>query len=174
MSQDQATNHRSFYPSTGSISEWFDKRCGFALGIAVSGSSVGGIYWPLIVGKLLQSVGFAYTNRILAAASTPFLVIACILVQERKGSKGHDTHGHKINPSREPAWKSILDCQFITLSVALFFIYMGMLIPFYYIPMYAEEHGLEGSIGNSLLAISYAGSFLGRIGTGWVADKIGR
>lgn len=49
-----------------------------------------------------------------------------------------------------------------------------MMVPFYYIPLYAREHSVSSTMANNLLAISYAASLVGRISTGWVADHIGR
>lgn len=49
-----------------------------------------------------------------------------------------------------------------------------MLVPFYYIPVYAEEQKVPATMANNLLAIGYVGSFIGRIGSGWMADFFGR
>jgi MFS family permease len=167
-------NSFSFYPATGAISEWFNNRRGLALGVAVSGSSVGGIIWPIVLNKLFQTLTDPWVHRIIALISIPLLLVSCILVKERKGVAGHDTAGNQAKPSQTTLSKAILDTRFLFLSTALFFIYCGMLVPFYYIPLYAVELGLDSTTANNLLAIGYAGSFVGRIVTGWFADRIGR
>ena len=164
----------SFYPATGAISEWFNNRRGLALGIAVSGSSVGGILWPIVLTKLFKTLTDPWVHRIIALISIPLLLLSCILVKERKGVAGHDTAGNQAKPSQTTLSKAILDKRFLLLIAALFFIYCGMLVPFYYIPMYAVELGLDSTTANNLLAIGYAGSVVGRIVTGWFADRIGR
>ncbi|KPM42067.1 hypothetical protein AK830_g4504 [Neonectria ditissima] len=166
-------NAMLYYPTAGAIAEWFDKRRGLALGLAISGSSVGGIIWPIVIGRLLNSVGFAWTNRILAFASIPLLGIACTLVQERRGTGGHDIHGRKLtSPPRLS--KEVFQHQFLVLSSALFFVFMGMLIPFNYVGLYALANGLSPMMGNDLLSICYGGSVVGRIMTGWIGDRFGR
>ena len=164
----------SFYPATSAISEWFNKRRALALGMAVSGSSAGGILWPLVVNKLFTVVSEPWVHRINALISIPLLLVACFLVQERKGVAGHDTAGNEIKPSQTSFSKAVLDWRFFFLSIALFFIYCGMLVPFYYIPLYAELHGVSITMSNNLLAIAYSGSVCGRVATGWIADHVGR
>ncbi|KAL6692481.1 major facilitator superfamily domain-containing protein [Trichoderma pleuroticola] len=168
-----------FYPATGAISEWFNHKRGLALGIALSGSSVGGIFWPIIINKLFAVVSAPWVHRIIALISIPVLVAACFLVTERKDAAGHDTEGNRVKPSEKNSSsssirKAVAEGRFFALCLSLFFIYGGMLIPFYYIPLFAIEHGVGANIANNLLAIGYAGSVVGRVGSGWIADRFGR
>ncbi|UKZ77895.1 hypothetical protein TrVFT333_005623 [Trichoderma virens FT-333] len=164
-----------FYPATGAISEWFNHKRGLALGIALSGSSVGGIFWPIIINKLFSVVDAPWVHRIIALISVPILLAACFLVTERKDAAGHDTEGNRVKPSESSSIrKAVAEWRFFTLCLSLFFIYGGMLIPFYYIPLFAIEHGVGSTMANNLLAIGYAGSVVGRVGSGWIADRFGR
>ncbi|KAM6487949.1 major facilitator superfamily domain-containing protein [Trichoderma sp. SZMC 28011] len=172
-----------FYPATGAISEWFNHKRGLALGIALSGSSVGGIFWPIIINKLFTVVSAPWVHRIIALISIPVLLAACFLVTERKDAAGHDTEGNRVKSSEknsvQPSEKSsirkaVVEGRFFALCLSLFFIYGGMLIPFYYIPLFAIEHGVGATMANNLLAIGYAGSVVGRVGSGWIADRFGR
>ncbi|PNP58005.1 hypothetical protein THARTR1_02163 [Trichoderma harzianum] len=168
-----------FYPATGAISEWFNHKRGLALGIALSGSSVGGIFWPIIINKLFAVVSAPWVHRIIALISIPVLVAACFLVTERKDAAGHDTEGNRVKPSEKNSSsssirKAVAEGRFFALCLSLFFIYGGMLIPFYYIPLFAIEHGVGATMANNLLAIGYAGSVVGRVGSGWIADRFGR
>ncbi|KAL7786644.1 major facilitator superfamily domain-containing protein [Trichoderma ceciliae] len=164
----------SFYPATGAISEWFNHKRGLALGIALSGSSVGGIFWPIIINKLFTVVDAPWVHRIIALISVPVLLVACFLVKERKDAAGHDTEGHRVKSSEKSIRKAVFEWRFFALCLSLFFIYGGMLIPFYYIPLFAIEHGVGSTMANNLLAIGYAGSVVGRVGSGWIADRFGR
>ncbi|KAL7938906.1 major facilitator superfamily domain-containing protein [Trichoderma chlorosporum] len=165
-----------FYPATGAISEWFNHKRGLALGIALSGSSVGGIFWPIIINKLFAVVDAPWVHRIIALVSVPVLLAACFLVTERRDAAGHDTEGNRVRPSEKSSGirEAVAERRFFALCLALFFIYGGMLIPFYYIPLFAIEHGVGSTMANSLLAIGYAGSVVGRVGSGWIADRFGR
>lgn len=165
----------SFYPATGAISEWFNHKRGLALGIALSGSSVGGIFWPLIINKLFTVLPAPWVHRIIALISVPILLIACFLVRERSDAAGHDTEGRQTKASSAGSIRhAVFEWRFFALCLSLFFIYGGMLIPFYFIPLFAIQHGVGSTMANSLLAIGYAGSFVGRVGSGWIADRFGR
>ncbi|KAM0248645.1 hypothetical protein ACHAQJ_009387 [Trichoderma viride] len=160
--------------ATGAISEWFNHKRGLALGIALSGSSVGGIFWPIIINKLFTVVDAPWVHRIIALISVPVLLIACFLVKERNDAAGHDTEGHQLKSSEKSIRKAVFEWRFFALCLSLFFIYGGMLIPFYFIPLFAIEHGVGSTMANNLLAIGYAGSVVGRVGSGWIADRFGR
>ncbi|TFB06128.1 putative transporter MCH4 [Trichoderma ghanense] len=181
-----------FYPATGAISEWFNHKRGLALGIALSGSSVGGIFWPIIINKLFASVPAPWVHRIIALISVPILLVSCFLVRERKvapptviiitdteanlngSAADKDKDGTKVETKENGILKAVCERRFGALCLSLFFIYGGMLIPFYYIPLFAIEHGLGATMANNLLAIGYAGSVVGRVGSGWIADRFGR
>lgn len=156
------------------MSEWFDKRRGLALGLVVSGASAGGILWPIVLNQMFLRIGAGWTHRASAAIAIPLMLISCVLVRERKNIAGHDTSGNEIKASQTSISKALLDARFLGLSAALLFIDSGMSVPFFYIPQFAKEHGVDATMANNFLAISYAASLVGRISTGWVADHIGR
>jgi MFS family permease len=78
------SNGLLFYGANGAITGWFNKHLGLALGLAACRSSVGGICWPLLIDKLLYSVGLQWTHHIMGLISLPILTAACIFVKERK------------------------------------------------------------------------------------------
>ncbi|KAM3499936.1 hypothetical protein MY10362_006844 [Beauveria mimosiformis] len=155
------------------VSEWFDKKRGIALGLVVSGASAGGILWPMVLNKLFLQIGTASTHRVAAAIAVPLMLLSCVFVRERKDIAGHDTAGKGINASQTSISKAIGDVRFLGLSFALLFVDCGMMVPFSYLPQYAQGHDINGTMANNLLAICYAASLVGRIFTGWVADHIG-
>ncbi|KAA8649456.1 MCT family MFS transporter [Aspergillus tanneri] len=139
-----------FYPTISAISHWFNRRRGLALGIVVAGSSLGGIAWPLILNRLFDAVGFPWALRIIGFMSLGLEVPRSELVAIFK------------------------DARFIIFVVGMLFVIWGMFIPFYYVPLYAMQHGIDAAFANDLIAILNAGSLVGRIASGALADKIGR
>ncbi|PHH67440.1 hypothetical protein CDD81_52 [Ophiocordyceps australis] len=163
-----------FYPATSAISEWFNEKRGLALGIAISGSSIGGIFWPMLIEYLYKAVAEDMVHRIICVVATPLLLMSCWMVRERKGVAGHDTAGNKAADSKKSLLAAVTDVRFMALSVCLTVLYCGMLVPFYFIPMYAADNGIDATMATNLLAITYTGSFISRIGAGWLADRFGR
>lgn len=159
----------SFYPVTGAISEWFDEKRGLALGVASAGSSAGGVLWPIVLDKLFDNMSEEAVQRIIAVVSTPLLLVSCYLVKERQKAAVNDA-----KPSQKNMLKVLFEWRFLALCVCLMVMYCGMLVPFYYIPLYAQDQQISSAMANNLLAITYGGSFFGRIGAGWLADCFGR
>ncbi|KAF7563049.1 hypothetical protein G7046_g1050 [Stylonectria norvegica] len=79
-------NSMVYYPSSGAISGWFTTKRALALGLAISGSSVGGIIWPIVITTLLKYLSFAWAMRVVALIIGPILAAACILVRECRPS----------------------------------------------------------------------------------------
>jgi MFS family permease len=61
--------------SQGVISHWFKKRRGQASGLAMLGSSFGGIVFPLLLRLLLENHGWAWSMRILG-----LIVFLCLII----------------------------------------------------------------------------------------------
>lgn len=127
-------------------------------------------------------------RALLGVALIPLipLIIASFMVKERAGedkvnfrrlSRGSVVVIEGRRPSTSEATISLLKTvaqkRFLVLSGALFFVYGGFLLPFNYVPMFAEFNGY-GNMSDILLAICYSGSFVGRISTGALADRFGR
>jgi predicted MFS family arabinose efflux permease len=133
---------------------------------------VGGIYWPILIERLFHLKGFNWTHRYIGFIALPFLIISSLLVKERKDTSKHSQDQPSSNV-RETL-ERLADAPYAILTAGFWLVYLGMFIPFYYIPMYGISHGMDTIMSNNLLAILNAGSFIGRIGSGILADKLGR
>lgn len=72
-----------FQPANGVIPGWFDKRRGAAYGIMTSGSSVGGIVFPIMIERLIRSVGFGWALRAAAFLILGLLLVANLTIRSR-------------------------------------------------------------------------------------------
>lgn len=159
---------RSFYPTISAVNVWFAQKRGLALGIVVSGSSIGGIVWPILIERLIRMIGFPWALRTIGFICLAVLVPAVLLVTERKVKYNHQGSVDMKSLKRE-----ILSKVYILQTAGFTFAYLGLFIPFYYLSLFAIKHGVEPSFANYLLAILNAGSFAGRIISGFFADKAG-
>ena len=156
-----------FYPTISAISHWFDHKRGLALGIVVGGSSIGGICWPFMLERLFDAIGFAWTVRTAGFMCLALLTLSCFLVVPRLPPR--KSAEVKFSDVKE----IFADWRYTLLTVAMFFVFWGMFIPFYYLPTYGLAHGMSLYMSNNLLATLNAGSFAGRIVSGVLADKLG-
>jgi MFS family permease len=65
------------------ISGWFLKHRALALGIAVAGSSIGGIVMPIMVEQLIKKAGFGWAMRGVAFLILFLLVIGNFTLKAR-------------------------------------------------------------------------------------------
>lgn len=153
-------------PAFAAVSQYFDKNRAGALGLVMSGSSIGGVVMPIILSKMLNSssLGFGWTVRVIGFLILPFMAFACVALKARL-------------PRRETNFwilSAFKDVRYVLLIIALFFLFFGMFTPFFYLPSYAVSQGMSPTLAGYLLAILNAASTFGRIIPGVLADRYGR
>ncbi|KAK4118205.1 MFS general substrate transporter [Parathielavia appendiculata] len=153
-------------PAFAAVSQYFDKKRGAALGLVVSGSSIGGVIFPIALSKMLNgsTLGFGWSVRVMAFVVTPLLAFSSFAVTSRL-------------PPRKTSFfimSAFREARFMMLIVAAFCCFIGMYTPLFYIPTYAVSRGMERTLASYLLAIVNAASTFGRIIPGILADRFGR
>ncbi|KAL3472527.1 putative MFS monocarboxylate transporter [Aspergillus californicus] len=156
-----------FTPAVSSISHYFFRRRGLAIGLCTAGSSIGGLVIPIILKHALysQSLGFGWGVRVVGFALLAFLAIACTLVQGR------------LPPRRGKIFlpRAFLHPAYTTLVAAIFFSFWGLWIPYFFIVSFAiEKIHMDADLAFYTLSIINGASFFGRIIPGILADKFGR
>lgn len=153
-------------PAMAAVSQYFDKKRAAALGLAVSGSSIGGIVFPIALSKMLNSstLGFGWSVRIVGFLILPCLAFSCITVQARLPSR-------QTNFFIGAAFKK---ATYSLLVLSCFFVFLGMFTPIFYLAVYAVHKGVDATLASYLLAILNGASTFGRIIPGILADKFGR
>ncbi|KAK7885406.1 hypothetical protein LTR67_010584 [Exophiala xenobiotica] len=154
------------FPALGAMSQYFDKKRGAAFGLAISGSSIGGVVFPIALSKMLNgsSLGFGWTVRIVGFIMLPLLAFSCVVVKPRLPPR---TTNFFI-------WRAFKETNFLLVIGSLFFMFIGMWTPLFYLPSYAVSKGMDATLASYLLAILNAASTFGRIIPGILADKFGR
>lgn len=74
------------------LSHWFHRRRGTATGIAMAGSSLGGVAFPMVLRPALKQLGWAWALRTLGFIFVVFLAIGNICIRSRlpiKTGKGN-------------------------------------------------------------------------------------
>lgn len=72
-----------FVGSVGIPAQWFTKRRSLANGISASGSGLGGLIYSLAAGAMLQSIGLAWTFRVLGILAFAVNSICALLLRDR-------------------------------------------------------------------------------------------
>ncbi|CAN6606345.1 probable transporter Mch2p [Trichomonascus vanleenenianus] len=154
----------TFVSALSIIAPYFTTKRATALGIMATGSSVGGVVYPIIVQNLIPRVGFPWTTRIIG-----FMVLVMDLIPAF-GLKSR-VPPRKSGPFIDVA--SLTDWPFVAFTAALFFGFIGLYVPIFYIESYAADNGLSSAIVPYMVTILSAGSVFGRLFPNFIADKTG-
>ncbi|KAK3361577.1 major facilitator superfamily domain-containing protein [Lasiosphaeria ovina] len=157
-----------YSPALACISTWFNKKRGAAMGIMATGSSVGGVVFPIMISRMIKLNGYPWALRTAAFLILGLQIVACLTVRSRT----------KPVPKKLPAGRlaaPFTESGFAVLLFGIFVLTFGMYIPIDYLPSqgYNEAHMTE-EMSQYLVAILNAASLFGRLGAGYGADWIGR
>jgi MFS family permease len=115
-----------FFTAMSSTATWFFKKRATALGIIASGSSLGGVIFPIMVSKLIPQIGYPWTMRAAAFTILGMLVVANLTVKSRLTPRRKRVDVMEfVRPLKEPA--------FGILCVAAFLFFFGTFLPFNYV-----------------------------------------
>lgn len=171
-------------PITGStlVSRWFDATRGRALGIAATGTSVGGAVMPLLLGSWIASLGWRGGLQMLAACVAVVVVPILVFgIRNHPSDKGLFPDGATSAPvastsghaTRVWTTSSILQNPsywLIGSSLGLLFLsYVGVLSNLH---KYATELGVDVNSASALISTIAAAGFVGKLIFGWAADRI--
>lgn len=149
-----------FITATSILPSYFSKKRALAMGLAASGSSLGGVLYPIIFSQLQPKVGFGWAVRVIGLIALITLIIPCVVIKPRMKPPGR----------RKIFDLSILkELPYEVFNLATFFGFVGQYIPFFFIEQYAIEHSM--SITFWLLIVLNVGSIPGRIVPSLLADK---
>ncbi|KAK3330980.1 riboflavin transporter MCH5 [Apodospora peruviana] len=154
-----------FTPSIAAVGHFFKARRGFATGIATTAGSFGGIVFPLMLQRLISTVGWPWAIRTLAFICLAVTIVSNFLIRSRlPPAKDASPHPDiRIFANKAFAWTT---CAVFLLEFALF-------IPLTYISSYARSKGFSDDFAVNILSILNTGSVFGRVLPGWYADRIG-
>lgn len=155
-----------FLPSAAVLSQWFAKRRALALGVQSSGSPIAGIIIPIMFGHLRPKIGFGWATRVIAFMLLALSAIPLIFMKTRVPPATH---------KRAFIDKSVAtDVPFLVYIVGLFFAFIGLYVPFFYIQLYSIQHGITSEeFSPYLVTILNAGSVVGRLLPNYLADRFG-
>ncbi|KAL8280124.1 hypothetical protein RQP46_007454 [Phenoliferia psychrophenolica] len=155
-----------FLPAVSSVSHYFHANRATALGVLATGSSVGGVVYPILLNKLLNNgrTGFGWAVRAAGFLTLGMLLIGCIAINTR------------LPPRKRGRWidfSHFRDPLFSFFVAGEFLIMWGLYTPFFYLQLYAEANGIDENLAFYSLSILNAASLFGRLIPNRLADIYG-
>ncbi|KAL3459391.1 riboflavin transporter MCH5 [Aspergillus heterothallicus] len=156
-----------FYGCLNPIGTWFLKKRAFAFGIISAGSSLAGVILPIMISRLIPTVGFGWSMRAVTFLFLGLLIISNLTIRSRLPPKPTPVAlSQFLAPFKE--------VPFCLIALGSFFFFWGVFLPTNFIILQAQHDGMSLELSEYLLAILNAGSVLGRILPGYVGDYLGR
>ncbi|CAG8959232.1 hypothetical protein HYFRA_00012590 [Hymenoscyphus fraxineus] len=157
-----------FTPALACISTWFSKRRALALSTLSTGASSGGVVFPIVVSRMIETIGFPWTMRTCALIILGLQFIAIFAVRSRTPPVSSEISAGRLSaPFRE--------FPFLLLLFGVFVMTFGAYVPIVYIAVQGfQEAHMSNEMAQHLVAIYNASSLIGRLIAGYTADKLGR
>ncbi|KAL9576809.1 MAG: hypothetical protein Q9212_006796 [Teloschistes hypoglaucus] len=156
-----------FVPSIAVVSNYFPtptKRA-VATGLAVGGSSIGGIIYPIAFRHLQPSLGFGWATRIIGFITLAVDLMAIVTMWTKLVPK----------PPRalfQPA--AFKSCAYTFHCIGFAIGFIGLYVPMFYVQLYAlAKGGVDMDYAFYLLSILNASSWYGRVFPGFLVGKTG-
>jgi MFS family permease len=155
----------AYAPSGAVVAHWFLRRRSTAIGIVICGSGIGGIVYPFMLEKLFQRLSYRDTMLIIGGFNFVLMLPACFFMKGRLPPRAPPPWSDVRKPWTEPPY------VFLVLGAMLYG--MNIMSPTFSALTYAQNNRLPHSISIYSIAILQAGSVVGRLGSGVLADAIG-
>lgn len=154
-----------FVPSVAILPQYFKKRRGLANGLAASGSSIGGLIYPIMFHQLQGKIGFPWATRVLGFAALGTISISLCL------SRARFLPEEKRALIQLDAFKEL---RYSVYCALLFIAFTGFYNLLFFIQSYAIETKIMGEdLAFYLVSMLNAASTFGRILPNFIADYTG-
>src|SRR4030088_322260 len=161
----------TFGPLMAEASHWFERYRGLAVTIVASGNYVGGTIWPPLVNWGMQSAGWRTTHIAIGIFCAVAMTIMLLLLRAQIGRATQRSHENAPPPRVDLR----LSTNTVTamLCIASISCCVAMAMPQVHIVAYCGDLGYGVARGAEMLSLMMAFGVISRIGSGFLADKIG-
>jgi MFS family permease len=163
----------SFGPLMADISTWFVRRRGVAVTLCSAGNYLAGTVWPPIVQHAIVLYGWRATHvGIALTCGAAMLLVGAVALRRRAPALllGAGDRTGKATPAAFGLSSRALQTL---LALAAVCCCVAMSMPQVHIIAYCGDLGYGVARGADMLALMMAFGIMGRIGSGFIADRIG-
>jgi MFS family permease len=161
----------TFAPLMAEASHWFERYRGLAVTIVASGNYVAGTIWPPLVNWGVQSMGWRSTHIAIGIFCAVTMSLLLIVLRATIGGGGARDHANAPPPRVDLN----LSTNTLTalLCIASISCCVAMAMPQVHIVAYCGDLGYGVARGAEMLSLMMGFGIISRIGSGFLADKIG-
>ncbi|KAK3725155.1 hypothetical protein LTR37_000666 [Vermiconidia calcicola] len=155
-----------FIGSVPIVPQWFTTKRSLASGIATCGSGIGGLVYSFAAGAMLESIGIAWTFRVLGILAFVVNSVCSALMRDRNKIIGSSQLAFDHNIFKR--------LEYILLGGWGWFSMLAYVVLIFSLANYANSIGLNSSQAALISALFNGGQALGRPPIGYFSDSVGR
>lgn len=156
-----------FTPALAIAGHWFKRKRAYVIGIIASGSALGGIVYPILLQRLISSLGFGWAVRVAAFVTMACLCISSLTIRTNLPLKKEFSLAGAVD------FSGFLDVKYTLSAIGAFLGFYALFIPFFYIESYGLFQDVDPTLAKYLLVIMNGLGIPARILPGLLADKAG-
>src|SRR3954452_20368673 len=161
----------TFGPLMAEASHWFERYRGLAVTIVASGNYIAGTIWPPLVNWGVQSVGWRTTHIAIGLFCAATMTLLLLLLRAQIG--GEKVRDHDNAPPPQVDLNLSTNTLTALLCIASVSCCVAMAMPQVHIVAYCGDLGYGVARGAEMLSLMMAFGVVSRIGSGFLADRIG-
>src|SRR2546422_692001 len=169
-----AGSSATFAPLLAHTSLWFARRRGVAVGIFASGNYLAGTIWPPVVQHFIASAGWRQTYFGIAGFCVATMLPLALFLRTPPPIVEREAAGARAVPPRSAHALGLSSRALQTLLiVAGLSCCVAMSMPQVHLVAYCGDLGYGPARGAEMLSLMLACGIVSRIGSGFLADRIG-
>jgi len=161
----------TFAPLMAEVSHWFERYRGLAVTIVASGNYVAGTIWPPLITWGMQSLGWRETHIAIGLFVPVSMTLLLLLLRASIGDEKVRDHANAPPPRVDLGLST--NTLTVLLSIASISCCVAMAMPQVHIVAYCGDLGYGVARGAEMLSLMMGFGIISRIGSGFLADRIG-
>jgi MFS family permease len=161
----------TFAPLMAEASHWFERYRGLAVAIVASGNYVGGTIWPPLVNWGIEAAGWRTSYIAIGIFCAVAMTAVLAALRAQIGAESRRSHENAAPPRVDLRLSTnTLTAMLCIASIACC---VAMAMPQVHIVAYCGDLGYGVARGAEMLSLMMAFGVVSRIGSGFLADRIG-
>jgi MFS family permease len=160
----------TFVPLISDISFWFERRRGIAVALCASGNYVSGAIWPTFLEWMIRAHGWRTTHVFIGLLCLAIMPPLTLLLRSRPPVRATGAAIPVASGRRILLPPAVLQTL---LAIAGLACCVAMSMPQVHIVAYCGDLGYGPARGAQMLSLMLGFGIVSRIGTGFLADRIG-
>jgi MFS family permease len=161
----------TFAPLMAEASHWFERYRGLAVTIVASGNYVAGTVWPPLVNWGVQQIGWRTTHVAIGIFCAITMTGLLLVLRAKIGDE--QVRDHSSAPPPRVDLQLSTNALTVLLCIASISCCVAMSMPQVHIVAYCGDLGYGVARGAEMLSLMMAFGVVSRIGSGFLADRIG-